>query len=69
MFVSEPGRSEVREAMRSHLELYPLPTSACSDFDDLAGELDADGLGGEYTPFVLDKAMEETGSECAGGQP
>ena len=44
----------------SYLELYSFTPCTSADFDDFAGELDADGLGREHTPFVLDEAMQET---------
>lgn len=43
------------------LEFYPFAPRAGANFDDFAGELDADRLGGENAPFILDEAVEETG--------
>ena len=44
------------------LQLEAFPARAVADFDDLAGELDADGLRGEDAPFVFYEAVEEAGS-------
>ena len=45
-----------------YLQLYPLPSRTGADLDNLARKFDADGLGGEDAPLVLDEAMEQTGS-------
>jgi hypothetical protein len=57
--LGELGRQLVTSG-EPYLQLYPLPPRACADPDDLARELDADGLRGENTPLILDESMEET---------
>ena len=44
------------------LELDPFSARGGADFDDLAGEFDADGLGGVGAPFGFEEAVEEAGS-------
>lgn len=44
------------------LELDPFSARGGPDFDDLAGEFDADGLRGVGAPFGFEEAVEEAGS-------
>jgi hypothetical protein len=40
-----------------YLEFYSFPPRTRPDFNDLACELDADGLGGKYAPLILDETV------------